>query len=512
MVCVVAYQFNYPILKKTIMAKQTMGKDENGTFHPGKGKPSGINKEEGLGIQATPPEKMNEYIEISEKYTLGEDELDPSVPVRHPNRNTSKGEDRYKGKENKEESNKSNNQTFTEDRAPVVAEQLPGVLTKERFSELANYKADSCISIFLGSHDSGVEVNEHYDPINFKNQLQEIARRLGEKGHDQGYIQRLLEPGYDLVRNNDFWTELSPGLAVFIADGFFKYIKMPVVPTQELVIEPTFYVTPLVSLMQSSEYFYLLVISKQCAKLFKADAWGMQLVPIEGLPQSVDEVKRLSGLDATTFRSGSSGSRGPVYSQEGSYHGTGGGNPDGKDNTLVYFEAVDDMLWDAVFNKENAPLLLAGVEYNLPIYRSACDYHNIWPESLTGNRDSQDTISLYQDAKEVMKPYFEQRVNKALELYLNNSANGKTSSIAADVIPASYYSQISHLFVCKGEHIWGTFDEMANELNFHDTPNEDGEDLIDNAVVKTLANGGEVFLLEKERMPAESQLAAIMRF
>lgn len=44
------------------MAKQTMGKDQNGVFHPGKGKPSGINKEEGLGIQETHTEKMNEYI------------------------------------------------------------------------------------------------------------------------------------------------------------------------------------------------------------------------------------------------------------------------------------------------------------------------------------------------------------------------------------------------------------------------------------------------------------------
>jgi len=27
------------------MAKQTMGKDDNGVFHPGKGKPSGVNKD-----------------------------------------------------------------------------------------------------------------------------------------------------------------------------------------------------------------------------------------------------------------------------------------------------------------------------------------------------------------------------------------------------------------------------------------------------------------------------------
>jgi len=69
-----------------------MGKDQNGTFHPGKGKPSGANKEEGLGLQATPAEKIDEYTTITEKYTTGEDELAPGVPLKHPNRNTSKGE------------------------------------------------------------------------------------------------------------------------------------------------------------------------------------------------------------------------------------------------------------------------------------------------------------------------------------------------------------------------------------------------------------------------------------
>jgi hypothetical protein len=491
--------------------KQTKGKDENAVFHPGKGKPSGINKEEGLGIQDTPHEKMNEYIEISEKYTISEDQLDPAVPVRHPNRNTSKGEDTYKGKENKEESNKSNNETFTEERAPVVAEELPGVLTKEGFAELANYKGECCISIFVGSHDSGVQVNEHYDPANFKNQLQEITRRLKDKGHDQAFAERLLEPGYDLVRNNDFWMQQALGLAVFIADGFFKYIKMPVVPTEELVVEPTFYVTPLIPLMSGKEYFYLLVISKQSAKLFKADANGMQIVPVK-LPQSIEDVKRIAGLDSTTFRSGESGRRAAPVSMPGSVHGAGGGNPGDKDNMLTYFEAVDDMLWDEVLHSENAPLVLAGVKYVLPIYRSACDYHNVWPEALTGNRDQQETNSLYNEAKELMKPYFEQRLNKALETYMNKSASATTSSIAADVIPASYYSQVSHLFITKGEHIWGTFDEMSNELVFHDSPNEGGEDLIDNAVVKTLANGGEIFLLDKEKMPADCQIAAIMRY
>lgn len=40
-----------------------MGKDQNGVFHPANGKPSGANKEEGLGLQATSPEKLEEYLE-----------------------------------------------------------------------------------------------------------------------------------------------------------------------------------------------------------------------------------------------------------------------------------------------------------------------------------------------------------------------------------------------------------------------------------------------------------------
>lgn len=494
------------------MSKQTKGKDKNGVFHPGKGKPSGINKQEGLGVQNTDPDKMDQYIEMTEKYTLDADTLDPSVPVRHPNRNTSKGKDTYKAKENKQETDKSSNEYFSENRSTVTIEELPGVFTKESFKDLASYQAPCCISIFLQSHPSGVEINEQYDPLKFKTQLQEIYQRLLDKGHDEGFARSLLAPGFELVRDDKFWKDLTPGLAIFMAPGYFKFSKMPVPPPEPItVIEPSFYVTPLIPLVDGGSYFYILVISKRSAKLFKADAWSIQPVPLE-FPQGVEAVKRLSGLDATTFRPGSSGARAPVASQEGAYHGIGGGNPDGKDNLLVYFEAVDDVLWEKVLNKENAPLLLAGVEYEIPIYRSACDYHNIWPEALTGNRERQETNSLYADAKKIMQPYFDQQVTRALDLYLNNSGNGKTSSIAADIIPAAHYAQVSHLFVAKGEHIWGHFHDMDNKLVIHDTPDEGGEDLVDVAVQKTLANGGEVFLLDQEKMPGDTQLAALLRY
>jgi hypothetical protein len=499
------------IMAKDRNDKTVMGKDRDGTFHPGKGKPSGINKDEGLGIQPTDPERMEEYLELTDKYTAGEDILADHVPVRHPNRNTSKGEDTFKAKENTEESNKSNNQTFTEERSTTVPEQLPGVFSKETFTELANFKDGITVSLYFPTHRAGVEVNEHFDHIAFKSTLNTVEQKLKEKGYNQAQIEPLLKPGYDLIREDGFWNDLSEGLAVFIAEGVFKYVKMPVAPEQQIVIESTFYVTPLVPIMTSSEYFYVLTISKKTIKLFKGDAFGMQIVPVE-LPQGIEEVKRLSDLDATTYRQGESGRRAPSAAIAGQSHGAGGGNPEDKDNIATYFEAVDDILWEKIFHNENAPLVLAGVEYEIPIYKSVCDYNNVWEKSLTGNREYQDTASLYNDAKEIMQPYFDQRKTKALEMYGNKSATELTSSIINDVIPATYYGRVSHLFVAKGEHVWGTFDEMANEIKIHEKAEGESEDLIDNAVVKTLATGGEVFLLEKEQMPAESPVAALMRY
>ncbi|WP_207492643.1 hypothetical protein [Aridibaculum aurantiacum] len=485
------------------------GKDTNGTFHPGKGKPSGANKEEGLGLHPTDPEKLEEYLAMTDKYTEGEDVLASNVPLRHPNRHPSKADDN--GRERNGGNANNNGNAATDEGSDVVIEQLPGVLTKERFAELANYKADCTISIYIPTNGTGVEGNEQMSKIDFKSLLNTVEQQLKERGHTSAKIENLLKPGYELINDQNFLRNLTAGLALFIADCFFKYIKMPVAAEQQVVIEPTFYVTPLVPVLTRSEYFYVLVVTKSQLKLFKADAFGIQPVPVD-VPGEAGEVKRLSDLDATTYRTGSAGKRATPVAETASYHGHGGGNPDEKEILATYFEYVDDILFKSVFNKENAPLVLAGVEYLLPIYKSVCDYHNVWDKWLTGNRERQDTATLYQEAKELMEPYFMQKQNKALEMFGNKSATELTSSIIDDVIPATYYGRVSHLFVCKGCQVWGSFDEMDNKLTLHETQQADSEELLDHAVMKTLATGGEVYVLDKEHMPADSMVAALLRY
>ncbi|MGC1242949.1 MAG: hypothetical protein WA874_15270 [Chryseosolibacter sp.] len=490
-----------------------MGKEREGRFNPRKGKPSGSLRE-GVGlVKPINTSSLKEQLEIADKYTDGEEMPASNVHVRHHNRNVDKREERQRNKDKQRSNNgsdTSSNETLAVERADTVAEELPAMLRKEQFSELAKFQSERCVTIYMPTNSStNVEANKQKDLIAFKNKLQQVTAALKDKNVYQAQIEHMLKPGYDLLRNDDFWSHLSNGLAVFISDGAFKYIKLPTAPKEEVLINSTFYLTPLIPVMTGRDYFYVLVLSKKHAKLFRADAFGMQYIAVPEMPNGVDDVVHFEEKDdQDLYRTDTAGAGAGA-----SYHGTGTtGRPDDKTNIAMYFDEVDETIWKAVLHNENVPLLLAGVEYLIPIYKQVAQYKPIWDDAITGSHDHEDTQALYQQARAKMEPYFNERVAKALNTYGNQSATELTSAIPEDVIPAAHYGRIAQLFALEGQHIWGRFDEMNNELSVHASQEDGDECLVDKSVIRTLMNGGEVFLLPKEKMPGGSKLAALMRY
>jgi hypothetical protein len=487
-----------------------MGKDREGKFHPRKGKPSGEgSRTDSPGLKPIATGSFEEHLEIAEKYTVGEEEPAPNLRVRHPNRNVDKREERQQEKSDAKNT-KAKRETMVEEvlGQPAAVEEITLPLNKDKFNEITSQHSDCCVSVFMATHQSGFEVNEQMDNTTFKSFLQQITTTLKQRNIDSLRIEKMLKPGFDLLRDDTFWLKQRKGLALFITDEKFQYIRLPIEPKEEVVVNSSFYVSPLLPVIMNSDYFYLLVISKKRAKLFRADAFGMVELIIPELPNGVDDVVHFEEKeDQKLFRTGSSGAGGGA-----NYHGMGAGKPDEKEHIAIYFDEVDETLWKAVLNKENVPLLLAGVEYLIPIYKSVAQYKPIYDEAITGSQEHQDMNSLYEVARAKMEPYFQERHEKALALYANNSATELTSSIPDDVIPAAYYKRVWHLFVQKDQHLWGTFDEMNNMLKVHESQQEGDEDQIDKAVIKTILNAGEVHVLPKEKMPAESVIAAVMRY
>jgi hypothetical protein len=491
-----------------------MAKDREGRYHPPKGKPSSIGKPKAAELHVHHIDHIEKDFEITDRYTKGETE--EAYQLRHPNRDIHKARVEKSGAASKTgntENKVKAEETFEakendEEALPPSVEELPGTLSKKIFEELASFSASCCISIYLPTHKAGAEVNEQMDALAFKNILQKVSGVLQDQQMPADEIEKILEPAHALLRNENFWRKLSNGLAVFIADGFFKFIKMPIAPKEDVLINSSFYIGQLIPLLANKAHFYLLVISKKQAKLFYADAFGMQYLNIPEMPNGVDDVVHLEEKDdQKLWRTGSSGDGGGA-----NYHGIGAGKPDDKANLALYLQEVDNTTWKAVLHNENVPLLLAGVEYLIPIYRQVAKYKSIWNEALTGSHEHDDTNTLFQQALGKMQPYFQERTHKALDSYGDQSASALTSSVPDDVIPAAYYGKVAHLFIQEGEHLWGKFNEQTDTLVLHETEEPNDDCLLDKASIKTILNGGEVHILPKEKMPADSKVAALMRY
>lgn len=398
------------------------------------------------------------------------------MQIRHPNRQTDKRKDKtfYE-------------KTNTPGSSDIIPGEIYGVLTKDTLKELAEFRSDRCITIILPTHQSGMEVNEQQDVIQFKNVLQNL------RNADPAKFEKILAPAFDLLRNDEFWRDQGKGLAMFIADGYFKYVKLPFTPEQECIVNNSFYLINLLQLLNThaADEFYLLLIRRDKTKLYKSDASGLHEEKNEDMPENINSVIN--------------------FDEEDTPENIDAGRPEKviietfieKINTAFQNQAPQDTSW---------PLMLAGQEELLEAFRKTSQYENILDTEVIVSDEYVDAKELFQQARQKIEERQQRERDIRLETYYNSIATNLTSSMPEHVIPATYYSQVRALFVEKGAHIWGSFDQQNNRIDMH-VSQEDGDDcLIEKAAVQTILHGGEVFILEKDKMPKGATLAALLRY
>jgi hypothetical protein len=167
-----------------------------------------------------------------------------------------------------------------------------------------------------------------------------------------------------------------------------------------------------------------------------------------------------------------------------------------------------------LLEEKTIPMILAGVDYLVPLYRQASSYHNLLNDSIPGNSDREDLKELHEKAWKIVKPIFEESQKKAFEKYeqLDGQESNLANSDLIAVVKAAVFGQVETLFVPLGVHTWGRFDTEKNEVFLAKEPGPEDEDLFDYAVSETILNSGQVFAVPPERMPGKGGIAAILRY
>jgi hypothetical protein len=383
------------------------------------------------------------------------------------------------------------------------------ILNPAALKSLITQQGGWCVSLYMPTHRVGRD--QQQNPIRLKNLLAEAETKLLANGIRRPEAQKLMQPAEELLWNRDFWQQQGDGLALFLTNDFYKVYRLPIQFEELLMIGTSFHIKPLLPCLGRGIKFYVLAVSLNNVRLFEGNADTMSEVTLN-FPKSMEDALWMDDPEKhLNLHSGSISTR-ESKGGAGVFHGHDPADED-KTNILRFFQSVNQGV-NGLLDDKTIPMVLAGVDYLLPIYREAASYQNLLKDSIPGNQDRENLKELHERAWKIVKPIFEESQKKAFEKYeqLHGQGSELATSDIKEVVKAATFGQVETLFVPLGSQKWGRYDAERNKVLLAKEPGPNDQDLFDFAVSQTILNSGQVFAVPPEQMPGNEEIAAVLRY
>lgn len=388
------------------------------------------------------------------------------------------------------------------------------ILTVQDLQELINKDSKLFISIYLPTYSSGVDIRQNH--IKFKQLLREAEAELYNLGMVKKEIEEFLEPAKILTTETKFWQVQGDGLALFIHSDGINHYRLPIGFQETVKIDQKIYIKPLLPLFTGNGQFNILALSKNQVRLFRCTRQNVQEIELQDAPDSMHDMQVDDDLDSPRRDLALRSSRN-VGKNQLTYNNVTQAQSNEDDyerNELTrFFRAIDESLVD-MHEGDIVPLVLAGVEYLIPIYREKSKYPYIVEDFLRGNPELLNGEELHKLAWEIVEPLFNKDKKLAEEKY--RQYQGQRNKLFANslerIIPAAYSGQVESLFLDNRIQQWGKFDLENNKVEIHDEPKVGDEDLIEYASLLTLSRGGKIYSVASNEIPDGSNVVAVLRF
>lgn len=403
---------------------------------------------------------------------------------------------------------------LTRDQAQATQATPLSVITRDEIRSLLETTGRPCVSLFMPTYRAGKEVQQNH--IRYKNLLRSAEERLREKGMGNGDLEGLLEPARRLVDDHDFWQHQNDGLAVFLSPDTFRTYRLPIEFDEHLVVENRFHLTPLFSLLSGDGHFHIVALSLNSIRLISASRHSAREIDdLPGVPRSFDELWKQLDPQYSRDQPGThaAGKARTVARSPIVMRGHGAGEDNLKAEFVQFFNLADKALLR--YMDRDSPVVLAGVENMLRLYRETTEHPRVLEEGLTGNAEALSPEELRDKAWEIVEPVFLEDRRRAAGRYGDLSGTGRSTSRIAEILPAAHDGRVDSLFVARGVRLWGTYDPQGREVRLapeQEQQSNGHEDLLDLAAVQTFVNGGMVYAVDQQDVPDGQAVAAIFRY
>lgn len=369
------------------------------------------------------------------------------------------------------------------------------LINKSDIEKLINVQSNTqnalCLSFYLPTHRAGVETLNGMDSIAFKNQIRKAKGLLERHDVPEAEIAQYIKPAEDLLHDNNFWRHQAEGLALFITKGFSAHYTLPITMPDEVYVLDQFYFTPILPILSQNGRFFILNLYREKISFYEATIDKIRPIDISSfVPESFNQALKfdIKGNDqdfthSTTTVNGSN-----------IVHGAGTNKGDEEHGRVREFMLEIDNNLQQILHNATEPLVLAGVDHYCSIYKGISKYRNIVPQNINVNEGVDDMNALHDKALVVIKPLMQQSHSDSLTRYQNVAGTGATSEDIATVAAEAVHGRVDTLFIAPSQPVWGSYDAASATAVVHDEYQRGDDDLINLAAIKTIAQGGKVYV------------------
>jgi hypothetical protein len=279
----------------------------------------------------------------------------------------------------------------------------------------------------------------------------------------------------------------SRGLAVFVSRERDRHVALPVDVGSAVEIGDRPDLLRLLPMITDDAEFLCLLLDKKGAHLFRGSHFAFEPVTVPAMPGSIDDALWYIRREPVLTRNGN----GMVYS-------SGGGQDLRKDDVRQFIHLIDQAI-ASTLNTSEAPLVVAGVEYEAAMFINSSKYRHVVATPIVGNPEAISRRDMHDRAWELAKSA-SRRTSDAMVEFGGLAGTGRTTTDLDELQLATAGGTVSRLIVARSTTT--AMSGMTSEQRRHTVA----------AVNQALHHNTDISVVADADLPMGSRLAAVLRY
>jgi Bacterial archaeo-eukaryotic release factor family 3 len=255
--------------------------------------------------------------------------------------------------------------------------------------------------------------------------------------------------------------------------------------------------------------FYILALSQKRTRILKCTQDAAEEVPFPaGFPYNLADAMQTRQPDHMLDNRSSGG---PSIGAGTVVFGMSS-DREAKDEYLLHFFKGIDRAVRVALNGSEEPLVPAGVEHEIALYRRVNTYPELVEPGVHGAPDGLEGGEMHRRAVQVLEER-EQEPGRVVPADFDRRVSaGLASTHIQEIVQAAFAGRISQLFFQANAQYQGAYDRVWQKVKRTEDPHESPVDLIEIAAYQTILQGGEARIVAGRAMPKGVPLCAIFRY